>query len=51
MHNEHNVVTLFTDMVTLDPFAVYFKIIILIATILVVLISRYNNEFKDYRYW
>lgn len=48
MHNEHNVVTLFTDMVTLDPFAVYFKTIILIATVLVVLISRYNNEFKDY---
>jgi len=49
MHNEHNVVTLFTDMVTLDPFAVFFKTIILIATVLVVLISRYNNEFKDYR--
>lgn len=49
MHNENNVLTLFTDMVTLEPFAVYFKIIILIATVLVVAMSRFNNEFKDYR--
>jgi len=49
MHNENNVLTLFTDMVTLDPFAVYFKIIILIATVLVVAMSRFNDEFKNYR--
>ena len=49
MHNENNVLTLFTDMVTLEPFAVYFKVIILIATVLVVAMSRFNNEFKDYR--
>lgn len=49
MHNKHNVVTLFTDMVTLDPFAVYLKTIILIATILVVLFSKYNNEFENYK--
>lgn len=34
LHNPQNVTTLFTDMVALDPFAVYFKIVILIATIL-----------------
>lgn len=49
MHDEHNVLTLFTDMVTLDPFAVLLKVIILISTILVVIISRYNNEFENYR--
>ncbi|MBU0529943.1 NADH-quinone oxidoreductase subunit N [bacterium] len=49
LHNLQNVTTLFTDMVALDPFAVFFKLIILIATIFVVLISRYNKEFTDYR--
>lgn len=49
LHNEHNVITLFTDMVTLDLFAVFFKVVILIGSILVVLISRYNSEFKGYR--
>ena len=49
LHNPQNVTTLFTDMVALDPFAVFFKLIILIATIFVVLISRYNKEFTDYR--
>ena len=48
MHNEHNVITLFTDMVTLDPFGVLFKVIILAASILVVFISKYNNEFKSF---
>jgi len=48
MHNEHNVITLFTDMVTLDPFGVLFKTIILFASIIIVLVSRYNNEFKGY---
>lgn len=49
MHDEHNVLTLFTDMVTLDPFAVLFKVLIILATILVVFFSRYNLELKDYR--
>lgn len=49
LHNPQNVTTLFTDMVALDPFAVYFKIVILIATIFVVLISKYNKEFTNYR--
>ncbi|MEE9572686.1 MAG: NADH-quinone oxidoreductase subunit N [Candidatus Neomarinimicrobiota bacterium] len=49
LYNPQNVTTLFTNMVAFDPFAVYFKIIILIATIFVVLFSRYNKEFTDYR--
>jgi NADH-quinone oxidoreductase subunit N len=49
LYNPQNVTTLFTNMVVFDPFAVYFKIIILIATIFVVLFSRYNKEFTDYR--
>ncbi len=49
LHNPQIVTTLFTNMVVLDPFTVYFKIIILIATIFVVLISRYNKEFTGYR--
>ncbi len=48
-HNPQNVTTLFTDMVALDPFAIFFKLLILVATIFVVLISRYNKEFIDYR--
>ena len=48
-HNPQNVTTLFTDMVALDPFAIFFKLLILVVTIFVVLISRYNKEFTDYR--
>ncbi len=48
-HNPQNVTTLFTDMVALDPFAIFFKLLILVATIFVVLISRYNKEFTEYR--
>ncbi|MEE8479547.1 MAG: NADH-quinone oxidoreductase subunit N, partial [Candidatus Neomarinimicrobiota bacterium] len=48
LQNSQIVTTLFTNMVVLDPFTVYFKIIILIATIFVVLISRYNKEFTGY---
>ncbi|MEE8340871.1 MAG: NADH-quinone oxidoreductase subunit N [Candidatus Neomarinimicrobiota bacterium] len=48
-HIPQNVTTLFSEMVAFDPFAIYFKIIILIATIFVVLFSRYNQEFKEYR--
>jgi len=48
-HNPQNVTTLFNDMVTRDPFAIYFKLIILMASILIVIISRYNKEFTDYR--
>lgn len=49
VHNPQNVTTLFTDMVALDPFATFFKLLILVATIFVVLISRYNKEFTNYR--
>ena len=47
--NIYTVTSLFSEMIALDPFATYFKIIILISTILVVIISRYNKEFSDYR--
>ncbi len=47
-HNPQNVTTLFIDMVTRDPFAIYFKFLILMASILVVIISRYNKEFTNY---
>ena len=40
LHNPQNVTTLFTDMVALDPFAIFFKLLVLVATIFVVLISR-----------
>jgi len=43
------VTTLFTDMVAYDPFAVFFKVLILISTILVILISIHNREFENYR--
>ena len=38
--------TLFTDAIVLDPFASFFKIIIILATILVSIISLHNNELK-----
>jgi len=47
--NIHMITSLFSEMIALDPFATYFKIIILISTIFVVLVSRYNKELNDYR--
>ena len=49
LQNGAVVTSLFSEMIALDPFAIFFKIIILIATIFIVLISRYNNEFEKYR--
>ena len=41
--------TLFTDAIVLDPFASFFKMIIILATILVSIISLHNDELKKYR--
>ena len=41
--------TLFTEAVVVDPFASFFKQVVIISTILVSLISLYNNELNDYR--
>ena len=40
--------TLFTEMVVLDPFSKFFKIIFIIATILIIISSFINLELKDY---
>ena len=43
------VTTLFTDAVVLDPFSTFFKLLIILATIFVSVVSLYSNELKDYR--
>ncbi len=41
--------TLFTDAIVLDPFSSFFKMVIVLATILVSIFSLYNDELNDYR--
>ena len=43
------ITTLFTDSIVLDPFSTFFKIVIIIATILVAIFSLYSKELDDYR--
>ncbi len=43
------VTTLFTDVIVLDPFASFFKQIIIFATILISIVSLYSDELTDYR--
>ena len=43
------VTTLFTDAVVLDPFSTFFKLLIILATIFVSVVSLYSNELRDYR--
>ena len=44
----HSPTTLFMDSLAFDPFASFIKIVVLIATLLVIIISRQSNEFKGY---
>ena len=41
--------TLFTDMIVLDPFATFFKLLIILSTLLVAVVSWQNNELDEYR--
>ena len=43
------VTTLFSDAIVLDPFSTFFKVVIIIATILVAIFSIYTKELDDYR--
>ena len=45
---KHTPTTLFMDTLAFDPFASFIKSIVIIATILVIAISRNSNEFKGY---
>ena len=42
-------ITLFLDSLALDPFAQFFKTIIIFSTLFVILISRKSNELRNYR--
>jgi len=46
---EQRVTTLFTDSIVLDPFASFFKLIVILATILVSIVSLQSGELKEYR--
>jgi len=46
---EQRVTTLFTDSIVLDPFASFFKLIVILATIFVSIVSLQSGELKDYR--
>ena len=41
--------TLFLDMIVIDPFSSYMKIIIIISTLLIIVASWANNELSKYR--
>ena len=42
------ITTLFTDAIVLDPFSSFFKMIIILATILVSIVSLYSGELEQY---
>ena len=46
---DDRVTTLFTDSIVLDPFASFFKLLIILATIFVSIVSLQSGELKDYR--
>ena len=41
--------TLFTDAIVLDPFSTFFKLIIILATIFVSIVSLHSGELENYR--
>ena len=41
--------TLFTDMIVLDPFATFFKLLVILSTLFVTVVSWQNSELEDYR--
>ncbi len=40
--------SIFSDMIAVDPFAVFFKVMLLLATILIILFSMKSRELDDY---
>jgi NADH-quinone oxidoreductase subunit N len=46
---EQRVTTLFTNSIVLDPFASFFKLIVILATIFVSIVSLQSGELKEYR--
>ena len=46
---EQRVTTLFTESIVLDPFASFFKLIVILATIFVSIVSLQSGELKEYR--
>ena len=46
---EARITTLFTDSIVLDPFASFFKLIVILATIFVSIVSLQSGELEDYR--
>jgi len=49
LQDSSKVTTLFTNAVVLDPFATFFKLIIILATIFVSIVSLYSGELESYR--
>ena len=41
--------TLFLDMIVIDPFSSFIKLVVILSTILIIIASWNNNELKDYR--
>ena len=48
LQNGFRITTLFTDAIVLDPFSSFFKLIVILATILVSIVSLYSGELDDY---
>ena len=46
---ETRTTTLFTDAIVLDPFSTFFKLIVILATILVSIVSLQSGELDKYR--
>ena len=47
--DSQTITSLFSNAIVLDPFASFFKLVIIISTIFVSIFSLYNNELDEYR--
>ena len=41
--------TLFSDMIVIDPFSSFIKLVVILCTILIIIASWNNDELKEYR--
>ena len=47
--DSQTITSLFSNAIVLDPFASFFKLVIILSTIFVSIFSLYNNELDEYR--
>ena len=49
LQKDFRITTLFSDSIVLDPFASFFKLVVILATVLVSIVSMSSGELDQYR--